>query len=92
MTLNLPKNVEGISAVKALKLASEQGQKIYKIDSKNMNTMMSLITHDAELTQDIRNAVASGKVVTVSEKSITLMVGKAVAISFLTQIQVAGLI
>lgn len=64
------KNVEGVSAVKILKLASHQGQKIYQIDRNNMNTVLPQLSHDAEVTLDIRNAVAAGKVVTTSEKSI----------------------
>ncbi len=55
-------NVESINAVKAIKIASEQGQKIYQIDSKNFNTVLPKLSHDAEVTADIRNAVASGKV------------------------------
>lgn len=48
-----------------------QGQKNYKIDSKNIDSVLPKLSHDAEVTADIRNAVAAGKVVTMSEKSIS---------------------
>lgn len=64
------KNVEGLSATKILKLASEQGQKIYQIDRSNINTILPQLNHSSQVITDISNAVASGKVVTTSEKSI----------------------
>lgn len=67
---NIQKNVEGISAIKALKLANDQGQKIYQIDQSNVNTILPQLNHDSQAISDIRNAVAAGKVVTTSEKSI----------------------
>ena len=68
---NTQKNVDGISAVKALKLASEQGQKVYHIDRSNINTILPQLNHSSQVITDISNAVAAGKVVTTSEKSIT---------------------
>ncbi len=65
------KNVDGISAVKALKLANDQGQKIYQINQSNANTILPQLNHDSQVITDIRNAVASGKIVTTSEKSIS---------------------
>ncbi|WP_180169699.1 hypothetical protein [Acinetobacter sp. YH12021] len=64
------KNVDGISAAKAIKLAAEQGQKIYQIDRNNINTILPNLNHDSQVIADIRNAVAAGKVVTTTEKSI----------------------
>lgn len=65
------KNVEGVSAVKALKIANSQGQKIYKIDQSNINSILPKINHDSQVITDIRNAVAAGKIVTTSEKNIS---------------------
>ncbi|MDH0032166.1 MULTISPECIES: hypothetical protein [unclassified Acinetobacter] len=64
------KNVEGVSASKILKLANDQGQKIYQIDKSNINTILPQLSHESQVITDIRNAVAAGKVVTTSEKSI----------------------
>lgn len=64
------KNVEGVSASKILKLANDQGQKIYQIDKSNVNTILPQLNHESQVITDIRNAVAAGKVVTTSEKSI----------------------
>lgn len=64
------KNVEGVSASKILKLANDQGQKIYQIDKSNINTIPPQLSHESQVITDIRNAVAAGKVVTTSEKSI----------------------
>ncbi|MCO8055203.1 hypothetical protein [Acinetobacter towneri] len=64
------KNVDGISAVKALHIANSEGQRIYQINKQNINTILPKINHDSAVIEDIRNAVAAGKVVTTSEKSI----------------------
>ena len=61
---------QGISAVKALVIASQQGQKIWTITSDNLELALSKINlgHDAE--NDIRNAVNAGKVATAHENRI----------------------
>lgn len=64
------KNVDGISAVKALQIASSQGQKIYQIDNNNINIILPKLTHDSSVLTDIKNAISSGKIVTISEKNI----------------------
>ena len=63
---------QSISVMKALKLASEQRQNIYQINSKDINAVLPQLSHDAKVISDIGNAVTSGKVVTTSEKSINL--------------------
>jgi lipase chaperone LimK len=55
----------------SLKLANDQGQKIYQINQSNANTILPQLNHDSQVITDIRNAVASGKIVTTSEKSIS---------------------
>ena len=64
------KNVEGVSATKILKLANDQGQKIYQIDQSSVNTILPQLNHENQVITDIRNAVSAGKTVTTSEKSI----------------------
>ena len=66
------KNVEGISAVKALQIANAQGQKIYKIDQSNIDKVLPQLNHDSQVITDIRNAVAAGKVVTTSQAKVNL--------------------
>lgn len=65
------KNVNGISAVKALQIAASQGQKIYTIDQGNINTVLPLLNCDSGTIQDLQNAVTAGKTVTISQSKIT---------------------
>ncbi len=67
-----PENpVEGISAVKALQIANEQGIPIYTIDRSNISTVLPQLQVDAQVINDIRNAVNAGKEVTVSKTDIS---------------------
>lgn len=67
----ITKNVHGISAVKALQIAASQGQKIYRIDQSNISSVLPQLQHKALIIQDIQNAVAAGKVVTISQKAVS---------------------
>ena len=67
----ITKNVHGISAVKALQIAASQGQKIYRIDQSNISTVIPQLQHKTIIIEDIQNAVAAGKIVTISQKAIT---------------------
>jgi hypothetical protein len=49
----------------------QQGQKIYTITQSNQATVLPLLQHSAAVMQDIQNALAAGKVVTVSASKIT---------------------
>lgn len=69
---SLQKNVEGVSASKILKLANDQGQRIYQIDQSNVNTILPQLNHESQVITDIRNAVAAGKIVTISQTKISL--------------------
>ncbi|PTV50612.1 transglutaminase domain-containing protein [Acinetobacter pittii] len=69
---SIQKNVEGLSATKILKLANDQGQKIYQIDSSNMSIVLPQLSHDSQVITDISNAVASGKVVITSQTKVSL--------------------
>jgi len=61
----------GISAVKALKIANDQGIPIYTINQSNIDTILSQLQIDTDAKTDIRNAVNAGKEVTVSKTNIT---------------------
>lgn len=63
--------VHGISAVKALTIASQQGQKIWTIDKTNLNLALSRINLSADAENDIRNAVNAGKIATAHEARLT---------------------
>jgi hypothetical protein len=64
--------VIGISAVKAIKLANDQGIPIYTINQSNINTSLPQLQVDAEVKTEIQNAVNAGKEVTVSKTNITV--------------------
>ncbi len=61
----------GISSVKALKIANDQGIPIYTIDQTNFATIIPQLQMDAGTISDIQNAVNAGKTVTVSQSDIT---------------------
>ncbi|MCL5024420.1 MAG: transglutaminase-like domain-containing protein [Nitrospirae bacterium] len=68
-TLSNP--VEGVSAVKALQIANDQGIPIYTIDQTNISTVLPQLQVDSDIKIDIQNAVNAGKEVTVSKTNIT---------------------
>ena len=61
---------EGISAVKAIALASAAGQKIWTITQDNLDVALASINLDRDTENEIRNSVNAGKVVTTHEQSI----------------------
>jgi hypothetical protein len=61
---------QGVSAAKALAIASAEGQKIFTITQSNLELALSKINISAESENDIRNAVNTGKVVTTHEARI----------------------
>jgi hypothetical protein len=61
--------LDGISAVKALAIAGQQGQKIYTLTSANAN-LLSEITIESTSRQEIQNALNAGKEVTVHQEPI----------------------
>jgi hypothetical protein len=66
----LPDCVQGISAVKAIVIVQQQGQKVYTITQQNASTALSKLPIGGSVGQEIKNAVLSGKEVTVHEKPI----------------------
>ncbi len=69
-----PNRPQGVSAVKALALAASQGQRIYTLNQANQAshaTLLAQVTIDASAKQEIQNALAAGKEVTVHQSPIT---------------------
>lgn len=59
-----------MSAVKALQIAQEQGQKIYTITKENYAQVLPKLRLSSTVMTDIRDAVNAGRVVTTHEKTI----------------------
>ncbi len=64
------KEVEGVSAVKAIQIAQEQGQTVYTITQDNYSQIIPKLSLSANVMTDIRDNVAVGRTVTVHEKTI----------------------
>ena len=65
-----PTGYQGISAVKAISYANQIGIPIYTIDSNNINNILPLLSVSQDVISDIKNAVASGKIVTIPQRTI----------------------
>ena len=65
------KDAEAVSAVKALQLAAEAGQKIFTVTKENASVVLPQLQHKALIMEDVRNAVNAGKVVTISQAPIS---------------------
>ncbi|RKZ84914.1 MAG: hypothetical protein DRR16_13395 [Candidatus Parabeggiatoa sp. nov. 3] len=63
---------EAVSAVKALAIASAEGQRIYQVTSKNVNAVLPVLNISSEVKDEILASVAVGKVATVSQNNITV--------------------
>ena len=61
---------QGISTVKALNIANDQGIPIYTINQQNITTTLPQLQIGQQVKDDIVNAVNAGKVVTVSKTNI----------------------
>ena len=61
----------GISAIKALQIANDQGIPIYIIKQSNINNILPNLQIGADVKIDIQNAVNAGKEVIVSKTDIT---------------------
>jgi hypothetical protein len=62
---------EGVSAVKALALANQQGQRTYTINQQNYQTALPQLTISNATKNEIRTAVEEGKIATVHQAPIT---------------------
>ncbi len=67
---NQPACQQAISAVKALQIAAAEGQKIYTLTQANLSSALPKISGSKYLFEEIRNAVAAGKEVTIHERPI----------------------
>jgi hypothetical protein len=63
----------GISAIKALALASAEGQKIWTIDKDNLTLALTEIDLGPEVESEIRNSVLAGNVATVHDTPLDYM-------------------
>jgi len=63
---------EAVSAVKALAIASNEGQRIYQVTSENVNAVLPVLNISSEVKEEIRASVAVGKKATVSQNNITV--------------------
>lgn len=66
---------QGISAVKALAIASAEGQRIWTIDQGNLSQALSAISLSPEIESEIRNAVLAGKVATTHDRPVNFAGG-----------------
>lgn len=62
--------VQGISAVKALGIAMAEGQKIWTIDSNNIDLALEQIHLSKQVEREIRDAVYAGKIATAHERPV----------------------
>ena len=72
---NKPACPQGVSAVKAIALAAQQGQKVYTLNQANQSlhaSLLSQISIEAEARQEIQYALAAGLEVTVHQSPITV--------------------
>ena len=63
--------VQGISAVKTLNTANDQGIPIYVVNQSNINTILPLLQSRSDVKTDIQNAVNAGEIVTVQKTYVT---------------------
>ena len=61
---------EAISAVKAIAIAQNQGQKIYTINKDNVTTALPKLSLSGSVGQEIRNTIEAGKEVSFHENAI----------------------
>lgn len=63
---------DAVSAVKALQLADIEGQKIYQIDSDNINLALTDINLGYEVEEEIRRAIGQGRIVITHQTNISV--------------------
>lgn len=63
---------DGVSAVKALQLAGQHGQRIYQIDQNNVNTALNNLGLDSNIETEIRNAVTQGRIAIAHTNNINV--------------------
>jgi hypothetical protein len=63
---------EAVSAVKALAVASREGQRLYTVTPGNMAMVLPQLTIPLDVQAEIQAAVAMGKLAIVSQRSVTV--------------------
>lgn len=63
---------EAVSAVKALAVAAKEGQRIYTVTAENVGSVLPVLNVRADVKDDIRNAVAIGKIATISQNQVSV--------------------
>jgi hypothetical protein len=63
---------DGVSAVKALQLAAQQGQRIYQIDQSNVSTVLSQINLETSVKDEIRTYVRDNRIAIVHTDNISV--------------------
>jgi hypothetical protein len=63
--------VQGLSAVKIIQTANDQGIPIYTIDQSNISNVLPQLQLSSDVISDIQNAVNAGEIVTVPQREIT---------------------
>ncbi len=66
----LHQDAQGVSAVKIISIANQQGIPIYTIDSSNSATVLPRLRISSETMSNIQNAIAAGMRVIIPEQSI----------------------
>jgi hypothetical protein len=59
-----------LQAIRGFRHANQIGIPIYTIDSNNINNILPLLSVSQDVIADIQNAVASGKIVTIPQRTI----------------------
>ncbi len=67
-----PETPNGISAVKALALASQQGQRVYHLTAHNQATILPSIHHHPDTLDEIRTALSAGKEVITHTDAVSV--------------------
>ncbi|MCG8673749.1 MAG: transglutaminase-like domain-containing protein [Pseudomonadales bacterium] len=63
-------DVEAVSTVKLLKIAAEQGQKVYTINEDNIDSVFSQLTIDDAVKNEIRRGIETGLIAVTHENNI----------------------
>jgi hypothetical protein len=63
---------DAISAVKALQIASAEGQRVYQISQENMSTALANINHDQETMDEIEASLNAGKEVITHTDAVSV--------------------
>ncbi|MCA2998957.1 MAG: transglutaminase domain-containing protein [Rhodocyclaceae bacterium] len=63
---------QAVSAVRAIAVAQANGQRIYRVTSANIASVLPQLSHTASIKSDIQNYVAAGRHVTISQAPVAV--------------------